>query len=111
MNYKQKALDHVRSVCPELEKDTGIEDFHEVVYSWHTPHLEHWLRGLKSAEKDSDYDWWGIDVVGRFIKIDEYNPNGSVSLTQHDYNLAKDGENQDSSFYEAYCSIVGLTTT
>jgi hypothetical protein len=153
MNYKQKALDHVRSVCEELmelsfgcEVQKGINSYYIVDYDtdllgkdcryWlrqedngyrincrtademksykvigHTPHLEDWLRGIKDAEKDSDYDWWGITVDGDFIKIDEYNPNGSLSTTKVTYNLTKDGENQDGSFYEAYCSIVGLTTT
>jgi len=140
MNYKQKALDHVRNVCPELmELGRGcvIELHHDIgrevidreypildnkitdgpYYNCidsdrkvnrkvikkiigHTPHLEHWLRGIESAWGDLDNVCLRHERLSICINFDD----------DHwlDYNLTKDGENQSEEFYQAYCEIVGV---
>lgn len=134
MNYKQKALEHVRSVCPELmelsfgciliDENDGKQytyvnggDHHtedawmmlldskslicsdenlgfdaELEIIGHTPHLEHWLRGIKAT---AHKDWLG----------EVWN---SILWPQR-YDLTKDGENQSEDFYKTYCTIVGIT--
>ena len=125
MNYKQKALDHVRSVCPELNEpaydkvQTIVDDLtdrkglkqewwgideqirDEIIDEWgkiigHTPHLEHWLRGMGSG--------WAVNGVGQMLNdgFDEWG------LCGFEYNLTKDGENQSEEYYKAYCEIVGV---
>ena len=101
MNYKQKALDHVRSVC-DL-KDEPLKDG----YVWQeTPHLEHWLKGINSRPR------------GRYPNL-EITENGTITVLdisaspvetefRTSYNLLEDGENQSEGFYKAYCNIVGV---
>lgn len=117
--YKNKALDHVRSVCPELTEavnepakkivtDYGHGTLHEesparCYFKYNTPHLEHWLRGLhQGAETTSLYLAEGLLQ----IIIGERDNDFAFRL---DYNLTKDGENQSEEFYKAYCEIVGVS--
>jgi hypothetical protein len=133
MNEKQKALEHVRSVCPELMElsqgcrlykgrravvvDTTDDGEHIKAYYegaevenalfskqhfydeggqiiGHTPHLEHWLRGINHAYgvRPPVELHLGILLIGSRLE----------------YNLTKDGNNQDESFYKAYNQIVGI---
>lgn len=126
MNYKQKALDHVRSVCPELKgglefgckvrvfgkeltfvhlisHENGThtpyyiapngslhngtythEEMQSITIIGHTPHLEHWLRGIKGYVFEGNI----ISVFRQVVETDE------VIKTDIPYNLTKDGENQ-----------------
>ena len=142
MNYKQKALDHVRIVCPELMelsrgccvecepnlqhpkyvtatgKNSEGEEYiditpgsvinrlykkkkfaHDKTYKiiGHTPHLEHWLRGIGTVSPKPSVDLWSIEL--------EINSDRKDNCL---YNLTKDGENQSDEFYKAYCEIVGV---
>lgn len=144
--YKEKALAHVRSVCPELMElsfgcevhITGEDREHDAkfVYRYwisvhgeeredcvykpkfqfgddmvirdsedptveiigHTPHLEHWLRGIDANSTDPS---WVISVSSNLMRI-EYRDVAGI------YNLSADGENQSEEFYQAYCEIVGI---
>ena len=62
----------------------------------HTPHLEHWLRGIEEAKVNS---FWF-----------ETQKGGLEGFVYHIYNLTKDGENQSEEFYKAYCEIVGISS-
>lgn len=162
MNYKQKALDHVRSVCPELmEFKRGCEvvaDQNGIHYwykgedhqgnhwyqsSWaihcndlrnnpeenglikgkiigHTPHLEHWLRGIE-LNGNSSYE--NIQSDGEVLLIEipngkkesfqeklgdgQYDSGVNYLWSKMEYNLTKDEQSED--FYKAYCEIVGIT--
>ena len=92
MNYKQKALDHVRGVCPELKYKKGI--------SHYGSHLEHWLRGIRADGKTMN--------CGTVAYVNNKMTLWVGGNEEIEYNLTKDGENQDSSFYKAYCEIVGV---
>ena len=131
-SYKDKALAHVRSICPELmelsfgcevERGIGLPKQKATVIQksgvgwmlWlhgseichaehtdklniigHTPHLEHWLRGLNSSTDSychSIFDNGELTLSGKPVTV---------------YDLTKDGENQSEEFYKAYCEIVGI---
>lgn len=148
MNYKQKALDHVRSVCPELmelsfgcrivwkyehalnavsrvkrgkdavvmadlqvsglliriENNLSLRTVnpHDCRIIGHTPHLEHWLRGVRKVAVDN-YEQYEIKLFFNSAwELRLTTPKGTINI-----DLTKDGENQDSSFYKTYCEIVG----
>ncbi|MEX0281433.1 MAG: hypothetical protein AB3N13_09635 [Arenibacterium sp.] len=91
---KQKALDHVRSVCPDLtERIPTVSGLDGERVVGHTPHLEHWLRGIDGGiETHLDEGVFEILMFSKWVK----------------YDLTKDGENQSEEFYKAYCEIVGV---
>jgi len=136
MTEKEKALTHVRSVCPELMKlsfgceikckmrdddphivhadvlDTdewkgwvyvyncslGAEKIHpNNVYqiNGHTPHIEHWLRGMEGEIAF-------LPVVKAKLRF--YAAGKDVVF----YDLTKDGDEQSEEFYQAYNDIIGL---
>lgn len=115
-DYKQKALDHVRSVCPELTCSACDGDGILVVPDPHdpsgntpmqqqcnycaatgmanTPHLEHFTKGVISSKS-----WKGklvADQAKNFFNLVMYWDN------------TKDGENQSEEFYRSYCDIIGI---
>lgn len=135
LDYKQKALDHVKNVCPELmelsfgcwvestnfeerykytkkvgrvDKDTDIVIYAEdgnhddmehfrngnMRIIGHTPHLEHWLRGINPTSPVR-------------VPVELHADNTMVIGSRVLYDLTKDGENQSEEFYKAYCEIVG----
>lgn len=109
-NYKQKALEHVRSVCPEWFKpEHSICSAHQEALKkgcelcqsgWTAPHLEHWLRGIRSVREPEPRFWHKNTML-----LDQHVHDDDNEL---EYNLDLDGENQDESFYKAYCEIVGI---
>lgn len=152
MNYKQKALDHVRSVCPELMelsfgcwvysewRNSRVRHFvlhadydrrwgrandkyvwiaearwgkkpnggstkkvlaDDVTIIGHTPHLDHWLRGVGIDETTDVY------VNSELETLSVVKQSTPLNLVAQ-YNLTKDGENQSEEFYKAYCEIVGV---
>jgi len=143
-NYKQKALDHVRSVCSELMElsfgcrfhdslknqgtvthvtdfvskklpydihfvmDDNKTDSEEAASEWfeeeitiigHTPHLEHWLRGIQGDDEDTIFIFDDVRVDSNGIYFPKYNLF---------WNTVRDGENQSEEFYKSYCQIVGV---
>ena len=65
----------------------------------HTPHLEHWLRGIEGA-----YDL--MNDVAPYAELHDFSDEGESRATK--YNLTKDGNNQSEEFYKAYNEIVGI---
>lgn len=118
-NEKAKALKHVREVCPELKElrpvwcckynsynpkeqcDDCISQ-HEL-FIGHTPHLEHWLRGIDSIRTGDSYGSFSYDTGNEctFKLVDDDRPDVVMGY----YNLTKDGDNQSPEFYQAYNKI------
>ncbi len=145
MTNKEKALAHVRSVCPELmelslgcafinpERVTEFDDGQDWIVrslaTWnhdinksenddlyegliggetdiidceiigHTPHLEHWLRGI-GKRRSFELSSTGDEML---VVIDWTAPTTRVL-----YDLTKPGDEQSEEFYQAYNQIVGI---
>ena len=95
MNYQQIAEKHVRSVCPELKRQHETQpDF----YSWDTPHLEHWLRGIESVVQSHG----DIETADYYMgaQIEFILKNGKSIM----FDL-KTGQPATEEDYKAYCEI------
>jgi hypothetical protein len=134
-DYKTKALDHVRSVCPELmelsfgckiewDKEIGVISgfFYNRWYATFSernlpPQVfqEETLEKIKIIGYTPHLEHWlrGIDPIRDEANI---SANGKFYISQTEsgktnwgvYDLTKDGENQSEEFYKAYCEIVGI---
>lgn len=104
MDYKNKALEHVRSVCEELI----VEDKYGSAPTYYrSPHLEHWLRGMNEARRahyligsEGDLiEYAGETGIGVGFTVKHVLPHVKYDLSS---------ENQSEEFYKAYCEIVGV---
>lgn len=101
MNYKEKALEHVRGVCHEQKSVDYMTASNVKDTLNYIPHLEHWLRGI-----DKNVANFKVKVFGRKQRrIGIIGWSDEFFIT---YNPYKDGENQNEEFYKAYCQIVGV---
>lgn len=91
---KWSSNDSLDTYCVEDDQNYNLYD-EEYILIGHTPHLEHWLRGMKNTEVEVTV--WPDDCVTL-----------ELGMTCCKYNLTKDGENQSEEFYKAYCEIVGV---
>jgi len=122
-SYKERALSHVKTLCPELmelskgcdvysnlnpdkgifvggvvwlnETEGTLEDWHDdMKIIGHTPHLEHWLRTLGMR-------------VGRLCAMkDGEIAIEMISVKDIVFNLTT-GQPATEEDYKAYCEIVG----
>lgn len=70
----------------------------------HTPHLEHWLRGIDKVHKEFGDPLYSISSDGELCG---FNYLLHVDEGVCEYDLTKDGNSQSEDFYKAYCEIVG----
>lgn len=89
MDYKEKALDHVRSVCVEFVEELQYEGFYQS-----NIHLEHWLRGISNKMFSLEY----LQGDNRFI-VKLFGAKGSIYF-------GMDGQPATREDYKAYCDIV-----
>lgn len=89
------------SSAPYCDLDVSPNDASGFKIIGHTPHLEHWLRGMGIDEATDVYVHSEMETLS---VVQQQTPRNLVA----GYDLTKDGENQSEEFYKAYCEIVGI---
>lgn len=136
INYKQKALDHVRSVCPELNEPVRMHVVEANKYDYFKPSEIEVVAVSAEQLPDRMLEMNEIRLVrktfaGRTPHLEHWlrgleeahgchwiysdggffsghSINSAERIEDADYNLTNDGENQSEEFYKAYCEIVGV---